>query len=349
MGVKEILEDNKVPLPKDFDKRFDLILKGLRKSPDFESELESFKAQTGGGLDEPPIPQDVKLPDIESEDWLGPQIVSFLDVITSPAARGILKMFFMVIFFMSYLESIPVFGSILSAALDIMTAGTKITIKTIQKNIPPALGLLPIPYASLVGMIISALLGAILWPMVAAVSLSRQDFAVAIESYLRVIPPPLGDTIADMFMDANRTIAKLDNKRQKLVNDIVNAITVVTDAIGEVSETISRATSGAQSLVAQNPMTSLQNAIPLAQPVPTAPEVEPAVPTAPEVEPVIQQQQVKTEDPFKDPPREPVSMKPSFKTAFKPLPTAGTRKRLSKNKNKVNKWTIRKPTKFARR
>lgn len=320
MGVKEILKDNNVPLPTDFDERLDLIMKGLRKNPEYESGLQSFKAQSGGGLD-----SSVQLPDMNSEDWLGPQIVNFLDVITSPAARGILKMFFVVIFFMKYLESIPVFGSILSAALDIMTAGSRITIKTIQKNIPPVLGLLPIPYASLAGMIMSAMLGAILWPIVAAVSLSRQDFAVAIESYLRVIPPPLGDTIADMFMDANRTIAKLDSKRQKVVNDIVNAITVVTDAIDDVSRTVARATA---------PMVESD---PVAEPEPvSAPMVEPA--SAPMIK----------EDPFKDPPVEPLNMKPSFKTAFKPLPTAGTRKRLSKNKNKVNKWTIRKQTRSER-
>jgi len=48
MGLKDTLEANKVPLPSDFDERFNLVMMGLRKDPKFDEELRKFKEQTGG-------------------------------------------------------------------------------------------------------------------------------------------------------------------------------------------------------------------------------------------------------------------------------------------------------------
>lgn len=235
MGLKDILESNNIPLPSDFDERLNVVQKGLRREPGFESELEKFKSGVDSGTSYTSIP----ITDMDDEDWLGPNIRSFLDAITSPAARGVLKSMFMVIFFMSYIEQIPVFGRILSASLDVMIASGKMITKTIQRNIPPLVGLIPLPYMSLIGMIMAGVLGAIVWPIIAMVSLSRQDFAAAIESFIRVIPPPFGDTIADMFLEGNRMIAKLSMKKQKLVEDITNAIQTISNVIKEAYDTAS--------------------------------------------------------------------------------------------------------------
>ena len=244
MGIKDVLQANNVPLPADFDERLNIVQKGLRRDPNFSAELENFKTGIDSGTNYSKLP----VTDIDSEDWLGPNIRSFLDAITSPAARGILKSLFMVIFFMSYIEQLPVFGRILSASLDVMIAGGKTLTKTIQRNIPPLIGLIPLPYMNLMGMIIAAMLGAIIWPIIAMVSLSRQDFAIAIESFLRVVPPPFGDTMADMFMEGNRMVAKLNTKRQKLVDDITSAIQSITDIIREAYDTASSSIEDANAL-----------------------------------------------------------------------------------------------------
>lgn len=250
MVLKDVLQANKVPLPADFDERLNLVMLGLRRDPGFNAALQKFKEQDGGALKMPAfaskmkanIPATATTPismappmELDSEDWMGPRIKWFLDAITSPYARVMLRGLFMVVFFVSYLEAIPVFGQILSAGLDIVTAGSKAITKTIQRQIPPAMGLLPIPYASLVGMVIAGIYGAIVWPMIAMVAFSRQDFAAAIESFLRAIPPPAGDTIADLFMEANRLGARLDAKRQKLANDITTAISAIVGMIEDVS------------------------------------------------------------------------------------------------------------------
>jgi hypothetical protein len=253
MGLKDVLEANKVPLPPDFDERFNLVMLGLRRDPKFNAELQKFKSKQDGGLKIPSfakglnanVPATTTTPismapamAIDSEDWMGPRIKWFLDAVTSPYARVMLRGLFMIIFFASYLESIPVFGSILSVGLDFMVTSGKIITKSIQKQIPFMMGLLPVPYASLVGLIMAAIYGAIVWPMIAMVAFSRQDFTVAIESFLRAIPPPAGDMIADIFMEGNRFVAKMEVKRQKVANDIVKAIATIATLLENVNNQV---------------------------------------------------------------------------------------------------------------
>jgi len=184
MGLRDALERHNVPIPADFDERLDIIVSGLKRKPDYKKKLEAFKRQKGGADPvAPPLKRD-------PEDWLGPRMRWFLVAVTSPYGRTILEGLFMVVFFLSYLESIPVFGSILSAALDLVLAGGKVLVKTVQNALPPAIGMIPLPYTSLAGIVIAAVFGMIVWPIIAIISFSRQDFVSAIESYIRIIPPP---------------------------------------------------------------------------------------------------------------------------------------------------------------
>lgn len=231
MALKEVLQANKVPLPADFDERLKLVMMGLRRDPKFDEELKKFKQQEGGAETDTPVPPPIKY---DSEDWLGPQVRWFLDTLTTPFARIMLRGLFMVVFFISYLEKLPAFGNILGAALDLMVAGAKIVTKTIQRTLPPMVGLIPLPYANLFGMMLAGLFGAIVWPLVAMISFSRQDFAVAVESFMRAIPPPFGDTIADIFMDGNRMVAKIDSRRRKLADDIIVALGTVANVVEDV-------------------------------------------------------------------------------------------------------------------
>ena len=220
MGLKDTLEDHKIPLPVDFDERLDIVVSGLRGSPEYKSKLEEFKKQKGGA---------------DGEDWLGPKLNGVIDGLTSPAARSVLQSLFLVVFFVKYLESIPVFGSILSATLDLVIMGSKMLVKNVQKTLPPLMGLLPLPYASMVGLSLASVFGLLVWPVLALVSFSRADFTAAIDSYVRIIPPPIGDAIADTFLEANRTISRLDEKRKKVGEDIANAFQLISDSVQETS------------------------------------------------------------------------------------------------------------------
>ena len=177
MGLRDTLEKHKVPIPDDFDERLDIIIAGLKRKSNYKQKLEKFKHHrpTRGGAEPDPVAPPV-VPD--SEDYLGPRLRWFLTAVTSPYARTLLEGIFMVVFFVSYLEKIPVFGSILSASLDIILAGGKIMVKSVQSLLPAAIGVIPIPYASMVGIAMAALFGFIVWPIFAIISLSRQDLSL---------------------------------------------------------------------------------------------------------------------------------------------------------------------------
>lgn len=220
MGLKDTLVQHNIPLPQDFDERLDILVSGLRSSPDFEEKIREYKKQKGGA---------------DGDDWLGPKLNGVIDGLTSPAARGILQSLFLVVFFVKYLESIPVFGSIISATLDVVIMGSKMLVKNVQKALPPLVGLLPLPYASMFGLTMASVFGLLVWPILALVSFSRADFTAAIDSYVRIIPPPIGDAIADTFLEANRTVSRLDEKRKKVGEDIANAFNLIGETFNETT------------------------------------------------------------------------------------------------------------------
>lgn len=240
MGLKKTLQDKNVPLPPDFDERLDVVVSALRGD---KSKLEAFKKQKGGAEDEIPIPLK---PD--DTDFLGPRLRWIADAIASPYAQPAIRIVFLVLFFTSYLESIPMFGSVLSAVLDLMLMGSKMIVKTVQTILPPLAAVIPLPFTSFLGMGMAAVFGMLVWPVVAIVSFSRQDFAAAIEAMLRIIPPPLGDTIANLFIEGNRAVARIDEKREKLVTDITSGIQTISEALGGVNMNVQE---GAEKLIAK--------------------------------------------------------------------------------------------------
>jgi hypothetical protein len=237
MGLRDTLEKHKIPIPEDFDERLDIIVSGLKRKSSYKQKLEKFKKHrpTSGGAEPPPVAPPIT-PD--SEDYLGPRLRWFLTAVTSPYARTMLQGIFMVVFFVSYLEKIPIFGSILSASLDVILAGGKTLVKSVQSILPAAIGVIPLPYASMVGIAMAALFGFTVWPIFAIISLSRQDFVAAIESYIRMIPPPIGDMLANTFLEGNRAVAKIDEKRIKLGNDIANGLNKISELANTVSSSM---------------------------------------------------------------------------------------------------------------
>ena len=204
----------------------------------------------------------------DSEDYLGPRLRWFIQAATSPFARTLLEGIFMVVFFLAYLEKVPVFGSILSASLDVILAGGKTLVKGIQSVLPSMVGLIPLPYASMLGIGMASLFGLTVWPIFAIISLSRKDFAAAAESYIRIIPPPIGDMLANTFLEGNRAVAKIDEKRVRLGTDISNALTQLASVATSVSTS---AEEGFKSLAAQTTAAASQAPAVPALPVAPAP------------------------------------------------------------------------------
>jgi len=273
-GLLEILKKHNLPVPDDYEERVDAVVACLRKSPDCKKKLDAFKKPKGGAFwsrsQQPQLtPEEQAMADAkakaeappplepwddkkgkypstskfvpprffpDSNDYLGPRLKWLLKASASPYAPAMFEALFMVLFLLSYLEKIPVFGSILSASLDLILAGGKVLLKTIQATIPPTFGLIPLPYSYMVGFGLSATLGMFLWPVFAIVSTSRQDFVSAIESWIRVVPPPIGDILANNFLEVNRMAGKIDEKRVKLGNDISSALTAMSEFASQISQ-----------------------------------------------------------------------------------------------------------------
>jgi hypothetical protein len=274
MGLRDILKRHNIPIPDDFDERLDIIVSGLKKKPDFSSKIDAFK-KTRGGAEVPPVAPPVT-PD--TDDFLGPRLRWVVQAATSPFARTMLEGIFMVVFFLAYLEKVPVFGSILSASLDVILAGGKTLVKTVQSGLPAMIGLIPLPYASMAGIVMASLFGFIVWPIFAIISLSRKDFAAAAESYIRLIPPPIGDMLANTFLEGNRAVAKIDEKRIRLGNDISDALTQLSELARSVS---TAAEEGFKTLAADTVAAASQAraAVPPLPTVPTVPTVPVPTPT----------------------------------------------------------------------
>jgi hypothetical protein len=287
-GLLEILKRHNLPIPEDYDDRVGLIVACLKSPKNCKHHIDKFKKTKGGA--EAPLPAVVQPPPKALEAWdekekgpyppvsgvvpprffpdntdyLGPRLKWFLKATSSPYAPRMFEALFMVIFLLSYLESIPVFGSILSAALDVMLSGGKALLKMAQTSIPPMFGAIPLPYTYMIGFGLSAMLGMLIWPIFAIIATSRQDFVMAIESWIRVVPPPVGDILANNFLEANRMVARIDEKRVKLGNDISKGLTALSNAASQIS---SAAKAGLLSLsqqvsaAAQSAKATVKNAV----------------------------------------------------------------------------------------
>jgi hypothetical protein len=119
----------------------------------------------------------------------------------------------------------------------------------------------------MVGIAMASLFGLIVWPIFAIISLSRQDFVAAIESYIRIIPPPIGDTIANTFLEGNRAVAKIDEKRIKLGNDISAGLSQISELANSASTTMKE---GFATLAKQT-REAASNSIPTPPPMPKIP------------------------------------------------------------------------------
>ena len=275
------------------------------KGPSLESFLESQGV--------PVIPVKAKK---TPGDFLGNGARWWVKAAASPYLGTLVKLTFMFMFFISYLESTPLIGSVLSVALDATLAGGRILVKIIQKGLPAMLGLIPLPYMQLGGVALVSVIGMFVWTILAVISFSRQDFTSAIDSMLRIIPMPIGDSLADSFLDMNRTVDQFNEKRIKLTDDVWNGLLLVQQFFTQIAEyfqttsteAYKRVKSGSDTLLdavrgirgAESAATAVPTATPatgpVTEPVPTAtpvaeaPPAEAPAPTAPPAEAPVAQE-----------------------------------------------------------
>jgi outer membrane biosynthesis protein TonB len=245
--------------------------------------LESFLESQGV----PQIP--VKAKKVPG-DFLGNAARWWVKAASSPYLGTLVKLTFFFMFFISFLESTPLVGKVVSVALDAVLAGGRILVKALQKGIPAMIGLIPLPYSQLGGVALVSVIGMFVWTILATISFGRQDFTSAIDSMLRIIPVPIGDALADSFLDVNRTIDQFNDKRVQLTDDVWNGMLLLQQVLAGISATVqstagdalARVKSGANMLL--DAIRGVREAPPVPEPVPVAAPFATPVPVATPVE-----------------------------------------------------------------
>ena len=122
--------------PEETRVRADIFLDALRGKPGALKRLREFgrSKQAGGAagfpkLDLPAVPITVER---TPGDYLGTEARWFIKAAGSPYLQALVRISFAVIFFLSYVEAIPIAGSLISASLDIALSGGRVLIKQLQ-------------------------------------------------------------------------------------------------------------------------------------------------------------------------------------------------------------------------
>ena len=92
------------------------------------------------------------------------------------------------VFTLNTLEKSPLFGDILASALDITAAALPVLASVSQTQTPILVGLLPLPYASTVGLVAGWIISFFFLFTAMLIGISRKDFSAAAESTAGMIP-----------------------------------------------------------------------------------------------------------------------------------------------------------------
>lgn len=246
-------------------------------NPDYEENFEELirrlrGEQVAGAAPGRPAPTDP----------FGDSLRGLKDGLESPEAIFFIRTILGFLFVLSSVEDVPMVGNLLSVGLDLVTAAGKALMKIVVKAVPVLIGLIPLPYTSLIGLVFVAMIGMFVWPLLAAISFSRQDFTGAVDSMVRAIPPPLGEIIAETFLTANTTAGRVLPSMGKFVGELVGNIDAILGVFKSVDAEVSRRIKTGLEMV----QTSFPKALPVTlSPASSAPPpavVPPPPPATPE-------------------------------------------------------------------
>jgi hypothetical protein len=145
----------------------------------------------------------------------------------------VLRMVLPFVFVLDTVQHTPLFGQLIGAALDITAATLPVIATMIQSTTPAFVGLIPIPYAGTIGILLGWLFSAwFLW-LAAVIALSRKDFAGALEATAGMIPV-VGASAMKIVASADRVSTKLANRAEKIMESISHAYGSAMGAINSV-------------------------------------------------------------------------------------------------------------------
>lgn len=258
----------------------------------------------------------------------------------NPAIQSAIKSVQMVIrtvlpfvFILNTLENSPLFGDIIGASLDITAATLPVIAGNIQTITPAIVGLLPLPEAGPIGILIGWLFSLwFLW-LAAVIAMSRKDFAGALEATAGMVPV-LGPALMRTVKSVETVSTKFYNRADRISESISRAFGSVKGALQDVSSKLKSAP-GLDTFAGPNPpgiklpsIADIKSSVTSAMPPALTPAPAPAPAPVPAPAPIP--------SPLKS------TLPPPMKTSFSPMKTRrGGKRRFKRTKRTTKKWTRR--------
>jgi hypothetical protein len=210
----------------------------------------------------------------------------------NPSTQGVIRsvqifirMIIPFVFILDTLESVPLFGDLVGAALDITTATLPVVASNVQTFTPAIVGLIPIPFAGTVGIFLGWLFSLwFLW-LAAVIGISRKEFASALEATSGMVPV-IGPALMRGIKAAETVGTKFYNRADRIATSISNAYGSLMGAVENAKNTISGMVSSSNMKMpspatikqtateaVKTPMAAQSNAAPDAQPKTSFPPV----------------------------------------------------------------------------
>ena len=206
------------------------------------------------------------------------------------AMHATIRMTIPFIFTLDAIEQIPAFGVLIGAVLDIYKLALFAGAGLMTSAIPPLIGLIPVPLAGTVGIIIGWFMSVGLLMTYAAISLSRREFTDTLKAMLAMVPV-MGMLLANTMQSVVTAGTKMANRYEKLkyqirqlwhtttgvISRATNAATINTIVTPGAAENVAK---GMMNLtnVMKNQVAAAATGVPLA--VPTIAETPASAPPA---------------------------------------------------------------------
>jgi len=141
------------------------------------------------------------------------------------------------VFILDTLENTPLFGDLIGAALDVTAAVLPVMASNIQTLTPGIVGLIPIPLAGTVGIILGWLFSLwFLW-LAAVIGFSRKEFAAALEATAGMVPV-IGPALSRGVKAVETVGTKFYNRADKISTSISKAFGSLQGAVKNARSTL---------------------------------------------------------------------------------------------------------------
>ncbi len=191
----------------------------IEKSAYHDKELTKpiFTKRTARSLYNMLSPMKGGAEDVEAYDALIRRMISFVRGWTPQFVLDVTDSTAPYVFILKTMEQNPSYGPLLGVALDATVSTLPVISTTIQNMAPELIGLIPIPEASLVGVVVGWLLASTFVILNMAIHVSRDHFGEAFVVSFGLIPL-VGTSLYNAALSGQRFLGKLSKKRSKLIN-----------------------------------------------------------------------------------------------------------------------------------